>query len=304
VPRLAVIVPATDRPSTLDRCVNAIRAGLRPDDELHVVTDPARCHPGVARNRGAERTTGDVLVFVDADVEVRGDALDRFRAAFEQDAKLAATFGSYDDAPAEDGVVSAFRNLLHHHVHQRSSGKATTFWTGLGAIRRTAFDAVGGFDPNLRYLEDIDLGMRLSADGYRIVLQPGIQGKHLKHWSLWEMVRTDFVGRGIPWVELLLRHRHSTTVLNLGWRHRLSALAAVSGAFALLGGRVRTALGAAVALVSLNREFYALLLRRLGFAGAAVGVVLHALHHVVGIAAVPVALVRHLLSRRTDARDL
>jgi len=303
VTRLSVIVPATDRPPTLERCVAAIRAGLGPEDELQVVTEPAACNPGAARNHGAARTTGDILVFVDADVEVRGDAISRLRSAFEQDNALAATFGSYDDAPGEDGVVSSFRNLLHHHVHQRSPGEATTFWTGLGAVRRTAFDAMGGFDPGLRYLEDVDLGMRLSADGYRIVLHPEIQGKHLKHWSLWEMVRTDFVGRGIPWVELLLRHRHSTKVLNLGWRHRLSALAAAIGAVALVGGRIRVALGAAVALVSLNRDFYGLLLRRLGPAETGVSVALHALHHVVGVAAVPFAVARHLLSRSSAARE-
>jgi glycosyltransferase involved in cell wall biosynthesis len=301
--RLSVIVPATDRPPTLDRCVEAIRAALDPGDELAVVTEPPRCHPGVARNDGVTRTTGDVLVFVDADVEVRDDALARLRTAFEADSTLAATFGSYDDDPGEDGTVSAFRNLLHHHVHHESPGEATTFWTGLGAVRRSAFEAVGGFDPGLRYLEDVDFGMRLAADGHRIVLQPEIQGKHLKRWSLWEMVRTDFVGRAIPWVELLLRHRQSTSALNLGWRHRLSGLSALVGAVALLSGRPRPALAAGAALVALNRGFYGLLLRRLGPAAAGVGVVLHALHLVVGIAAVPVALVRHVLARGAEARD-
>lgn len=295
--RLSVIVPATDEPPTLERCVLAIRAGLEPDDELHVVTEPRACHPSVARNLGAAQATGDVIVFVDADVEVQADTLARFRAAFDRDPALAATFGSYDDTPGEDGVVSEFRNLLHHHVHHDSAGEATTFWTGLGAVRCAAFDAVGGFDGSLRYLEDVDFGMRLSANGDRIVLDPRIQGKHLKRWTLWEMVRTDFVGRAIPWVELLLRHRHSTGTLNLGWRHRLSALAALVGAAALLRGRPRAVLGAAIALVSLNRRFYSLLLRRLGAPAAAVGIALHALHHVVGVAAVPVGIARHLRSR-------
>ena len=300
--RLSVIVPATDRPPTLGRCLDAIRPGLGPDDELLVIEEPYLCHPGVARNAGVAETSADVLVFVDADVELRDDALARLRSAFEDDDSLAATFGSYDDSPGEDGVVSAFRNLLHHQVHQDSPGEASTFWTGLGAVRRSAFDAVGGFDPSLRYLEDVDFGMRLASNGYRIVLRPEIQGKHLKEWSLWQMVRTDFVGRGVPWVELLLRHRHSTGALNLGWRHRLSALAAVLAALAVVTGRLRAALVAALALVALNRRFYALLARRLGAGGAALGVALHAMHHVVGVAAVPVGIVRHLL-RDAEARE-
>lgn len=295
---LSVIVPATDRPSTLERCVAAIRAGLRPEDELHVVTEPARCNPGMARNHGADQTTGDVLVFVDADVEVRGGAISRLRAAFDEDDALAAIFGSYDDAPGENGVVSNFRNLLHHHVHHSSAGGASTFWTGLGAIRRSAFDAAGGFDPSLRYLEDVDLGMRLAAEGYRVVLDPEIQGKHLKRWSLWEMVRTDFVGRGIPWIELLLRHRSATSALNLGWRHRLSALASLLGVLALFRRRPGLLAICAAGLVVVNRDFYRVLLRRRGPGAAATGVVLHAVHHLVGIAAVPFGVIRYLRDRR------
>ena len=282
--------------------MGAIESHLGPGDELHVVTEPAHCHPGVARNIGVAGSSADVVVFVDADVELHDDAIPRLRTAFEQDATLAATFGSYDDSPGEDGVVSGFRNLLHHHVHQEAGGPATTFWTGLGAVRREAFDAVSGFDPEIRYLEDVDFGMRLSATGARIVLDPNIQGKHLKRWGLVDMVRTDLVGRGVPWVVLLLRHRHSTSALNLGWRHRLSAFAALIGAVALVTGRVRLVVVAAVALVTLNHRFYRLLFRRLGPRGSLASVLLHALHHVVGIAAVPIGVARHLRSRPPDGR--
>ena len=44
-----------------------------------------------------------------------------------------AVFGSYDDEPADEGTVSAFRNLLHHHVHQSSPGPAEDI---LGRARR------------------------------------------------------------------------------------------------------------------------------------------------------------------------
>lgn len=300
---LSVIVPASDRPATLERCVVAIRAGLKPDDELHVITEPPACNPSVARNLGVAQATGDVLVFVDADVEVRGDAIARLRGAFERTASLAAAFGSYDDTPDEDGVVSEFRNLLHHHVHHCSAGEASTFWTGLGAVRRTAFDAVGGFDPMIRYLEDVDLGMRLAEHGYRIVLDPSIQGKHLKRWSLWEMVRTDFAGRAVPWVELLLRHRHSTDVLNLGWRHRLSALASLLGAFGVVRRRPVFLVASAATLVALNHDFYGIMLRRRGPGAAAASVTLHAVHHLVGIVAVPFGVIRYVRDRQDAATE-
>ena len=297
--RLSVIVPATNAPSTLAACVDALEATLKPPDELVVVDRAFAPGPAAARNAGAERAAGDVLVFVDADVVVHSDALDRIRRAFDVDVELDALFGSYDDAPAADGLVSGFRNLLHHHVHQTSPGPATTFWAGLGAVRKSAFDAAGGFDA-ARYpepsVEDIELGMRLAASGRRIRLDPAIQGTHLKGWTVASMLRTDFARRGVPWVELLLQRRGSASALNLGWRHRASAVVAVSGAVALVAGRPRPALGAAAALVLLNADFYALLGRRLGPRGAVAGVGLHALHHLAGAAAVPAGALRYWTS--------
>jgi len=55
--------------------------------------------PAAARNRGAERAQGEILLFVDADVVVRRDALEIVAEAFLKDSQLAALFGYYDDAP-------------------------------------------------------------------------------------------------------------------------------------------------------------------------------------------------------------
>jgi GT2 family glycosyltransferase len=297
MPSLSAIVPATNAPPTLAECLEAIRAADEPPEQLIVVEEGGG--PADARNRGAIGAASDVLVFVDADVLVHHDAFVRIRRAFDADPSLSALFGSYDDRPADPGTVSAFRNLLHHHVHQEGEAEASTFWAGLGAVRRDSFAAVGGFDAR-RYpvpsVEDIDLGARLTAAGYRIALDPYVQGTHLKAWSLRGMVESDFWHRGVPWVELLLRHRTGSSALNLGWRHRLSAVASLVAAGALLRGRFRTALAAFGVLVALNRSFYELLARRRGRLEAVMGVGLHALHHVVGALSVPVAIVEYLRS--------
>jgi hypothetical protein len=303
VPTLSAIVPATDRPRTLERCLAAIRAAAHPPEEVVVANEPAGATPAAARNRAAERATGEVLVFVDADVLVHADAFSRLRATFEADPDLVAVFGSYDDAPAAPGVVSAFRNLLHHHVHQSSPGTASTFWSGLGAVRAQAFTAVGGFDPHRRWLEDVELGARLNASGARVELDPAIQGTHLKAWSLAGMVRLDFAERGVPWTELALSGRAPTQALNLGWRHRLSAALSVLGGLALLRRRPMGALGALLGLVALNRSFYALLARRRGPAEAIAGVGLHAVHHLSGVAAVPAGVASYAL-RRPEERSM
>ncbi len=299
MPTVSVVVPATDRPTTLGRCTAAL-ARAADVDEVVVVDGPAALTVGEARNLGAQRATGDLVAFVDADVEVHPDAFTRVKTAFLADPGLTALFGSYDDRPPRGGAVAAFRNLLHHHVHQGAGGPARTFWSGLGAVRRDAFLAAGGFDAArfpLPSVEDIDLGARLVARGARITLDPRIQGTHLKAWTLRSMVVTDFARRGVPWVALALRTGEVSTALNLGWRHRLSAATCAVGAVALLAGRPRTAGAALLALVGLNREFYGLLARRRGTGEAVLGVGLHAVHHLTAVASVPVGVASHLRER-------
>ena len=302
VPSLSAIVPATNDPPTLDLCTSAIAAALEPPEEVIVVRDRTLMGPAAARNEGARRAKGDVLVFIDSDVVVHDDVFTRIRAAFENNPALEGVFGSYDDDPAAPGIVSRFRNLLHHHVHHASAGPATTFWGGLGALRRETFERTGGFDEQrfrLPSVEDIELGMRLHERGARIVLDPAVQGTHLKAWSLYDMVRTDLVRRGIPWVQLLLERRTGASALNLSWRHRLSTATVLVGLVALARRHHVVAVGSAAGLVAINRSFYALLTRRLGPHGALVGIGLHAIHLLTAALAVPTALVARYRGRET-----
>lgn len=305
-PSLAVVVPATDRPPTLGRCLAAVRVGSDPADEIVVVAEPAGAGPATARNLGVARTEADVIAFVDADVEVEPDALARLRRAFAESPQLDALFGSYDQRPEAPGAVSRFRNLRHHHVHTSSPGAAETFWAGLGAVRREPFVRVGGFDER-RFewasIEDIELGMRLHRGGARIRLDPSVRGRHLKRWTLASMVRTDLTRRGIPWVRLQLEQRRATRALNLSWPRRLAALAALAAAAGAIARRPRAAASATIALVVLEAPFLALLRQAGGMRLAVAGVPLLLVHHLVSVLAVPAGIAAHgLAAARAAAR--
>jgi hypothetical protein len=286
--RLTAVVPATDDPPTLARSLAAIERARLPPEEVVVVDRAPEPGAAAARNAGAARATGDILVFVDADVVPHEDAFTVIRAAFERDPGLAGVFGAYDEAPAAPGTVSRFRNLLHHHVHETSAGPATTFWAGLGALRRSSFEAVGGFDAR-RYpvasIEDIDLGLRLTDAGHRLVLDPRVQGTHLKRWTLASMVRDDFARRGVPWTQLVLTRRDTRPVLNLSWSHRLSAIASLAAVVGIVTRRPQAAAAGIACVVVLNLRFYRLVLRRFGPAQAVAAIPLHVVHHLTGVAA-------------------
>lgn len=301
-PTLAVVVPATDSPPSLERCLAALEAGECRPDELVVQREPAGAGPAAARNLGIASTNAEIVVFVDSDVEVHADALVRIRDQFATDPGLTAVFGAYDDDPADPGLTSRYRNLLHHHVHTGAEGEAETFWAGLGAVRREAFEAAGGFDADEfpePSVEDIELGMRLRRRGARVALDPRIRGRHLKAWTPMGMARTDFARRGIPWTRLLLREGSGSTTLNLGWRRRVSAASSATLLVSLLARRPRLAATALLANLLLDRELYALLARRGGPKLLIAGVGLHQLHQLAAAASVPTALILHIREQRS-----
>ena len=297
---LTVVIPATDARVTLDRVAAAVRRAAEPPEELIIVDQPPELGPAAARNLGSHRASGDIVVFVDADVEVHDDAFARIRAAFAGDADLAAVFGSYDDNPEDGGIVSDFRNLLHHHVHHRGAGVATTFWAGLGAIRRDVFLELGGFD-EARFphpsVEDIELGMRLHVRGRRVILDPAIQGKHLKAWTFAGMIKTDLLRRGVPWLRLVLERRSGATALNLGWSHRVGTGASLLLLVGLARRKAWLVSGTLAFLIVLDRPFYQLLLRRRRPRLVVAAMPLQLVHRLTAAAAVPIALTIHLRAR-------
>jgi GT2 family glycosyltransferase len=190
----------------------------------HVLTLPTSGGPAKARNLGADKALGSILFFVDADVTIRTDAVARVIAAFEKDPGLAAVFGSYDDEPYQPNFLSQYKNLLHHYVHQAGQDEAFTFWAACGAVRADVFRALKGFDE--RYgrpsIEDIELGYRIKAAGYRIRLQKDLQVTHLKRWTIASLLQADFFLRALPWTELILKRGGFTDDLNLKISNRMS----------------------------------------------------------------------------------
>lgn len=239
---LSIIVPFHRGLEELTRCLAAITP-LQPGWELIVAGDapvedcrrvverfgatlltlPGPQGPAVARNRAATVARGDVLVFIDADVVASRDALDKVSRTFATEPDIAAMFGAYDESPADPGFISQYKNLAHSFIHQSSMTIAQTFWAGFGAVRRRAFTAVGGFDERFARpcVEDIDLGYRLTAAGFRVRLNPALRVCHLKRWTLGSMIVSDIRDRGIPWTQLILRGGRFNSDLNLRSTYRI-----------------------------------------------------------------------------------
>jgi glycosyltransferase involved in cell wall biosynthesis len=265
---ITVVIPAFNAEDFLTKCLTALRGSDLREFETIVVDDGSndgtravaeafgakvlstegRKGPAFARNLGAKAATGNVLMFLDADVCVHTDTLMRVQQSFDRDPKLDALIGSYDFEPSVNDFLSQYRNLMHSFVHQKGSEHASTFWSGCGAIRREIFLEHSGFSVDYARpaIEDIELGYRLIRAHRKIMLDNELLVKHLKRWSFWNLLKTDIMDRGIPWTELILRDKAMPNDLNLQLSQRVSvalvfvliALAAttamLSGAFILI----------------------------------------------------------------------
>ena len=125
---------------------------------------PERC---AQRNLGAKEARGEWLMFVDADMIVPEET--------QREILRLAESGGVDalyvrEVRSGRGLRAKARNF------ERSFYDATPI-DGLRAIRKTLFDAIGGYDENLTACEDWDLDIRLKAAGARTAITSG----HLVH---------------------------------------------------------------------------------------------------------------------------
>jgi GT2 family glycosyltransferase len=322
--RISIVVPVHNGGDGFQQCLISLFKACPAPDEIIVVANgdsdgssslarrrgarvlrlPKAVGPARARNIGALCATGDIVLFVDADVTIPIDAVEQVRTAFDHDQDLAAIFGSYDDAPGASNFLSQYKNLLHHYIHQTSHERACTFWGACGAIRRTIFLAIGGFDERYRLpsIEDIELGYRLTKSGHRIRLCKGLQVKHLKHWRWHTLLKAEVWQRAVPWTELILRDRRFLNDLNLRTSQRLSVFLAYGFVVAAAAGWwwpgfLAFAAIQAVALLAINAHVYTFFANKRGLWFAAQTIPWHWLYFLYSGMAFGIGMFRHAISR-------
>ena len=243
-PRVSIIIPSRDRPDLLGPCLASILGrSTYPDLEVIVVdngtSDPEalrilREHlvrvidfPGpfnysAANNLGAAAASGEVLVFLNNDTEVVSpDWLERIvrHLSFPGVAAAGPLLLYPDGSVQHAGVVLGARGTADH-VYRRfpadvegyagtlSSSREVSALTGAClAVRRDAFEAVGGFRAAYAtHYQDVDLCLRFIQASLRCVFVADARLVH--HESPSRGGRYDFLDR------LLLIDT---------WQHRLAA---------------------------------------------------------------------------------
>jgi len=245
---LSIITPIYNSTGTMKQYLDAVFASSYKDFELIIIDDESDDNPqelikdykatylrldkrggsARARNKGAGLAKGTILLFVDPDVIIRPDTLERIVGVFEDHAEVSGLICSYDDSPGSKKLISQFKFLHHHFIHSQGGEYADSFWTGCGAIKKTVFDESGGFDTDFlndpNTINDIELGYRLKHKGHRIYNAKHIQVKHLKELGFIEWIYTDIFNRGLPWMKIMLARKDFSFKLNVNSNSTLSVI--------------------------------------------------------------------------------
>jgi GT2 family glycosyltransferase len=125
-----------------------------------------------ARHRGAQLARGELLVFIDDDMQVAADFLAQHLACHEATSSPLAVLGEIRPDPAI-GSLPLFERYQARMLDLFAAGArdgslvptGRHLYTGNVSMRRVDYLATGGFDSHFKQSEDVELGIRLEKVG-------------------------------------------------------------------------------------------------------------------------------------------
>jgi lipopolysaccharide/colanic/teichoic acid biosynthesis glycosyltransferase/glycosyltransferase involved in cell wall biosynthesis len=225
-PKYSVIIPAYQAAHVIGDCLRALEVQTVPRERYEVIvvddgsTDGTaaaaheagadrvlvRAHqgPAVARNEGVAESSGEIVLFTDADCAPTRDWIEKMAQAFDAPEVVGAK-GTYRTRQRQ--VVARFVQLEYEHKYARMAQQEWIDFidTYSAAYRKDVFLANGGFDHlfTTASVEDQEFSFRLARKGYRLTFAPDAVVYHQHDATLYEYWRRKF-GIGY-WKALLLR---------------------------------------------------------------------------------------------------
>ncbi|WP_250654728.1 glycosyltransferase [Alkalimarinus coralli] len=262
--RYSIVIPAYNEASNIKRLVTSINRakGQRSDVEITLVdnqstdntraiavemgldvVDAQRVKISALRNMGGMNAKGEIILFLDADMEVPENWFQLIEEYFDK--KNVDALGFVEKIPEEAGWFA--RVWSQRTAARRDNAMKVDFLPGRNiCVRKAYFDKVQGFDTELTTGEDKDFVLRLSDAGAQVW---SIPNENMYHWgyerSLAELLRKEF-WRQSSHVDLLRKQGLSLRLLRFPVISVLHWLLAVWFLLCVLQGNVSQAAGVAV----------------------------------------------------------
>lgn len=160
--------------------------------QCRVICNPSRRGPAFSRNLGAREARTDRLIFMDADIVLSPDTVRRFDDAFRKFPDAAALVAARSPETRIRNPASRYKNYWTAYNWNCLTNPEVLNASAF-CISRTKFLESGGFDERIQdaFYEDDELGARLVQNGNSIRVVHGIRVQHLKHFSLYSLLKRD-----------------------------------------------------------------------------------------------------------------
>lgn len=195
--KVSVIIPVYNEEKVIESCLNSL-AKQTITLEVIVVDDGStdgsgkyatfkqnHLGPGAARNLGASRASGDILVFVDADMEFEPDFIEKLIKPIEKKQTI-GTFSKDEYLLNKENAWARYWNLNLGREAERMIDREE-YANGspvFRAILKSEFDKVGGFNTKIGYTDDWSLSKKL---GVLAQVAPGAKYYHRNPETLQEV---------------------------------------------------------------------------------------------------------------------
>jgi len=184
--KVSVIVPSYNEGGLIRKCLGSLAKQRYPDLEVIVVDDGStdgsldlldhfrlfkqeHLGPGAARNLGASKAGGRILIFVDADMTFEEDFVEKLVAPIVA-GDSRGTFSKEECVANWENVWARCWNINEGwEPGRRHPKKYPDKQKVFRAILKSEFDKVGGFDPARGYNDDWSLSEKL---GYKAQVAP------------------------------------------------------------------------------------------------------------------------------------
>lgn len=215
---VSVIIPVYNATSTIEQCIESVLkqdySNLRivivddcsSDDTVRkvkkydakVIVNNKNFGVSYTRNIGAKAVNSNILVFLDSDVVIPKNGISRLVELLLEKKDIKVIGSKYSENTRYMNFISDYKNMdLVYRTFAVTSNYRKTFSSFFFAIKKTDFMSVGGFpvvstgisNPSV---EDTALGYILSEGRNFICFNSDIFVDHLKTYSLFSMIKTNF----------------------------------------------------------------------------------------------------------------
>jgi len=202
-PRVSVVIPCFDQANFLGEAIESVAAQGRAVAEIVIVDDGssdntyavAGRYPSVrrlrqanrgvaaARNLGLASSSGEFLVFLDADDRLLPEAIELGVSALAKRPYVALVAGMSRDIGSDGRELGDSRQPLVTQDHYLRLLEDCYIWSGSSIVyRRSALEAVNGFDESLFAGDDYDLYLRI-AFAHPIYCHETVVTEYRRHGS-------------------------------------------------------------------------------------------------------------------------